>query len=470
MGEILAGYDLQPTTWVYIASLMIVGIFFKFSRVLSVRNLDLLALLAIAPGMLLVAAGRGLLAPLVAPDPTSDREQLGFWWLFLMTGFFSVRLLLDTLMVRRPLLTPNLSTGGLTFTLAALLVFLSANVLTGKVRPGFESGPSAAACTTLTAWLGDGPADQPEDARSQAWRTATTRGAAVAVQLLIVAGLIVLGARHYDNVQTGVAAAAWYVLMPYTAEATACLDHFLPGLLLLWAVVCYRRPVAAGVLLAVAAGLIWYPLLLLPLWCAFYARRGLLRFLGGALATLGAMALILVLAADHPTQWLHHWRQMFGFGVLVPQQCRGFWEQHDLVFRLPVMVALAAVAISMGLWPAQKNLAALLSCTAALAAGAQFVHPYDGGLYLGWYLPLLIAVVLRPNLEDRVAEATVRDVKPPKWLERLTARRSRIPSSAPTEDKATDPGSAEAAGKNAAAQANPIPAQPAPEPPAAANG
>ena len=470
MGEILAGYDLQPTTWVYIASLMIVGIFFKFSRVLSVRNLDLLAMLAIAPGMLLVAAGRGLLAPLVPPDPSAQREQLGYWWLFVMTGFFSVRLLLDTLMVRRPLLTPNLSTGGLTFTLAALLVFLSANVLTGKVRPGFEPAPSASACTALTAWLGDPPADQPEDARRQAWRAALTRGAAVAVQLLIVAGLIVLGARHYDNVQTGVAAAAWYVLMPYTAEATACLDHFLPGLLLLWAVVCYRRPALAGVLLAVAAGLIWYPLLLLPLWCAFYARRGLLRFLGGALAALGAMALILVLAADHPAQWLHHWRQMFGFGVLAPQQCRGFWEHHDLVFRLPVMVALAAAAVSMGLWPAQKNLAALLSCTAALAAGAQFVHPYDGGLYLGWYLPLLIAVVLRPNLEDRVAEATVRDVKPPKWLERLLPWRAGNALPAPASQGAHEPPPAEALPKPVADRADRGPAKPDAEPPPAAGG
>lgn len=466
MGEILAGYDLQPTTWVYIASLMIVGIFFKFNRVLSVRNLDLSAMLAIAPGMLLVAAGRGLLAPLVAPDSSSGREQLGFWWLFLMTGFFSVRLLLDTLMVRRPLLTPNLSTGGLTFTLAALLVFLSANVLTGKVRPGFEPAPAGAACTALTAWLGDAPDDQPQDTRSQAWRTATMRGAAVAVQLLIVAGLIVLGARHYDNVQTGVAAAAWYVLMPYTAEATACLDHFLPGLLLLWAVVCYRRPVAAGVLLAVAAGLIWYPLLLLPLWCAFYARRGLLRFLGGALATLGVMALILVVVADQPAQWLHHWRQIFGFGVLAPQQCRGFWEYYDLVFRMPVMVALVAVAVSMGIWPAQKNLAALLSCTAALAAGSQFVHPYDGGLHLGWYLPLLIAVVLRPNLEDRVAEATVREVKPPKWTERLMVWRWRKGLPAATVEGAAE---ANAAGKAAAAEAAPHPPRSVPEPPAAAH-
>ena len=49
-----------------------------------------------------------------------------------MGGFFLVRLLIDPVMVRRPLLEPNLSASGLTFTGLSLLVFLMANVITNQ--------------------------------------------------------------------------------------------------------------------------------------------------------------------------------------------------------------------------------------------------------------------------------------------------------------------------------------------------
>ena len=39
--------------------------------------------------------------------------------------------------------------------------------------------------------------------------------------------------------------------------------------------------------------------------------------------------------------------------------------------------------------------------------GAQFWHAHDGGIYVAWYLPLLLLTIYRPNLEDRVALATV---------------------------------------------------------------
>jgi len=57
----------------------------------------------------------------------------------------------------------------------------------------------------------------------------------------------------------------------------------------------------------------------------------------------------------------------------------------------------------MAIWPAQKNLGTLLSCSAAVMLGTQFWHAPSGGLYVAWYLPLLLLTVFRPNLEDRVA-------------------------------------------------------------------
>jgi hypothetical protein len=39
--------------------------------------------------------------------------------------------------------------------------------------------------------------------------------------------------------------------------------------------------------------------------------------------------------------------------------------------------------------------------------GAQFWHAHGGGIYVAWYLPLLLLTIHRPNLEDRIALGTV---------------------------------------------------------------
>ncbi len=68
MQQFLYQYDLNPTTWVYLSSLLIIAIYFKFSRFWSIRNLDLIGLLAIAPGILMLAY-RSDQAPVASQDP-----------------------------------------------------------------------------------------------------------------------------------------------------------------------------------------------------------------------------------------------------------------------------------------------------------------------------------------------------------------------------------------------------------------
>ena len=55
---------------------------------------------------------------------------VGYAWLLIVCGLLLVRLLFDPTMVRRPLLEPNLSTGGLLFIGGSLFMFLMANVVT----------------------------------------------------------------------------------------------------------------------------------------------------------------------------------------------------------------------------------------------------------------------------------------------------------------------------------------------------
>ena len=81
----------------------------------------------------------GLDPELQKKDPAQVAQliRVGYIWLFATGGVILVRLLLDPVMVRRPLLEPNLNASGLTFTGVALLVFLMANIITSpKERLG----------------------------------------------------------------------------------------------------------------------------------------------------------------------------------------------------------------------------------------------------------------------------------------------------------------------------------------------
>src|SRR4051794_6409678 len=67
MSEILFHYQkINPTTWVYVSSLLMFGLFFQFNRFWSVRNLDLVLLILLAPGLLMVNEARDLTKPLRA--------------------------------------------------------------------------------------------------------------------------------------------------------------------------------------------------------------------------------------------------------------------------------------------------------------------------------------------------------------------------------------------------------------------
>jgi hypothetical protein len=233
---------------------------------------------------------------------------------------------------------------------------------------------------------------------------ATARTVAIISHLVIVVGMIFIGYRHFDNIRTGVAAATLYLLLPYTALQTGRVDHVLPGALLVAAVAVYRRPIAAGVLIGLSIGALYYPAFLMPLWCGFYWRRGLWRFIGGVAASVAVSIASLARTSADAAMFFSQVKQMFGVRLPVGDPT-GFWqfEGIDPVYRYPVLAAFCAMAISFAIWPAQKNLGTLMSCSAAVMLATQFWHAHLGGLYMAWFLPLLLLTIFRPNLEDRVA-------------------------------------------------------------------
>jgi uncharacterized membrane protein len=231
---------------------------------------------------------------------------------------------------------------------------------------------------------------------------------AILAQLAIVLALAIVGMRHFDNLRTGIAAATIYLLLPYTAMWTGSVTHALPGALLAWAIVMYRRPILSGAMIGLAFGTIYYPLFLLPLWIAFYWRRGLWRFLIGVVAMLALLVVVLAFTSSDAAMFWANVRQMFGLRIPVVDDLAGAWQFWNPIYRYPILAGYVGLSLSMALWPAQKNLGTLISYSAAVMLGTQFWHAHSGGLALAWYLPLLLLTIFRPNLEDRVALAVVK--------------------------------------------------------------
>ena len=427
--ETILQYEINPTTWMYLSALMTMGIFFKFRRFWSVRNFDLVGLIAYCPGLLLVYHGLA--------EQQSPLLRWGYVWLFVVSAIFLLRMVFDSLMVRRPLLEPNLSTEGLIFTCFALLAFLMFGI--GVSRPlqrldHVLSSPPVSAdrvpgysffyyfarlpSEVLVAGEDEQGAPEQEGERGELVRAVTTRTTAIISHLAIVLGLWMIGRRHFNNNQTGVAMATLYLLLPYTAQVAGRVGHFLPGALVVWAVFFYRTPLVAGIFLSLGTalmglpwGVIYFPLFLLPLWCAFYWRCGMVRFLLGFVVTFLFFLASLAFSSEGFGAFLGSVQSTFSFPSLSLEDLGGFWQFHLPMYRIPVMVAFLALCLSMAPWPAQKSLGTLLSCSAAILIGTQFWCAHEGGLFIGWYAPLLLLTIFRPNLEDRIAVTVVDRVR-----------------------------------------------------------
>ena len=460
MSEFLFQYHaVSPTTWAYLSSLLMIGLFFKFNRVFSFRNLDLILLIGLAPGLLFIHSGNSMQLHLADADaaPSEDitkraldtdnmagdsgetnstteaiirgrsLERWGYFWLLSVGGIWLVRLLADTAMVRRPLLAPNLTVGGLTFIGFFLFLFLMANVAAMRPlgTPANGDAPSAkypdARMDVILAYQqGMGPGYSALNALPPR----TRKNVVIFAHFAIVTGMVLFGYRHFGNINSGIAAATLYLMLPYTSQMTGRIDHVLPAALLVWSVVFYRMPLVSGLFLGCACGCIYYPFFLLPLWLSFYWKRGLWRFVLSVVVVLSVMTAILSVVSES-TSLVGDLQRMFG--LLRPKRTglEGIWDQETggwpPVYRLPVLAAFVAMSGTLAIWPARKDLGTLLSCGAAMMLASQLWHGFGGGLYIAWYLPLLLLTIFRPNLEDRVAESVLDETWIPRRLGRTAA-------------------------------------------------
>lgn len=453
MEPILRGFEVNDPTWFYLSFLLIISVYFRFSRLWSIRNVDLLLLLGIAPGLLLAV----------------EYPVTGYSWLFVTTGLCLIRMLWDPLLDRRPKLEPNMNSAGLVFLCGAAFLFLMAKVLTES--PATTTVESVRSAQQLIGQHPKGPtvssetsqgssatadektpatADEKTDAKSAGQSIpagpsasllaapvvqitkAVTEGAnqnvvptaatdeadnakieliaarciAILAHLAVILGLVFAGARVFGDRETGIAMATLYMLVPCTAIAVEQASHVLPAALIVWAIVAYRHPLISGSLIGLACGTLFFPIFLLPLWIGFYGRRGGLLFTAAfLLVTCGLLGTLYLNSADQSTLL----RQVVGYIHWTDLQLQGstaatgFWSSLDTVYRIPVFVAFLVMLCVLTFVPSNRNLTHLIAHSTAVILGTQFWYPREGGVYVLWYLPLLLLVIFRPVLKQHTA-------------------------------------------------------------------
>ena len=318
-----------------------------------------------------------------------------------------MRCLLDLALVRRPALGPNLSPGGLAWlagTLFVCLIIFTYRQPPSKIEGGNDNPPMKS--------IQDG--GQIMANRFNLEQTGLDKdsfvGATLAIicHLAIVIGLILIGWRHFQDIQAGLAVAVLYLLLPYYLllphMGLPVWFHLWPIALITWAVAAYRRPTIAGLLIGLATGTVYFPIVVFPVWLSLYWRRGVGRFCGTFVLSAGVF-----LAMSVTLLWLHDelaatFQSALALADWQPWRipmANGLWHEVHWAYRIPVFIAYLAFAVATAFWPSPKNLAHVLALTAAVLIGIQFWYADRGGVHVLWYLPLLLLVVFRPNLSDR---------------------------------------------------------------------
>ncbi len=468
MNEFPFGYEkIAAATWAYWSALLVLSLFFKFNRFWSFRNIDLVLLILLSPGLIMVvrsetelqrtrtaAVGRMTVAEssdapaaksesqlASQPVPSLPEQKLlraarwGYIWLFAVGAIFLVRLLLDPLLVRRPLLEPNLTMGGLTFLVCCQLIFIAAHILQSDPLPEELAGPREAIEMVQgrtsefsedlkqhgpglgifhllpvfpTFFVGERVNGAAGSVNLDIESIVIAKITAILLQLVIVIGFVYVGARHFGDTHIGLGMASLHLLLPYTAQFSGHVLHILPAALMIWSIAMYRRPLIAGILIGMVAGVTYYPLFLLPLWFSFYWERGARNFAIGFGVAILAIILTLYMAVPSWGDFVFHLRSMFGFWLPKVDGLAGIWNcGWDAWFRLPILVGFLGLSISFVFWPAQKNLGTLIAYSAAIMVAVQFWHGhiYGGGLLMAWYVPLALMAFFRPNLSELTARS-----------------------------------------------------------------
>jgi hypothetical protein len=241
-------------------------------------------------------------------------------------------------------------------------------------------------------------------------------GAAIFFDLAAIAGLLLLGRRLRPGRRgrdLGVVMAFAWAAYPYTDLALQSNSNdSLVAALLIWGLVAFSSVGWRALLIALAAGVKFVPLLLVPLYATGYrglAERRMPRATQFRLLYFGAVfasvcALLLIYPALEPglaTAWDRTIKSQ-----LDRSSPFSIWGQVSGLqpLQTAVLVATVAFAAVLALLPRKRTLLEVAALSAAAVIATQLTLDHWFYLYIPWFFGMLMAAIAPDRARERSPE------------------------------------------------------------------
>ncbi len=251
-----------------------------------------------------------------------------------------------------------------------------------------------------------------------------------------VVGLVMIG-RQVAGLTVGLGLACLYIGSAYVQglggetnfiTGMTFISHIAPAAITILAFAALNRPLLAGALLGTAAGALFYPAFLFPLWLGYYFWRGKEwgKFAAGFLIVCAVILTAVLLMTQHSEsesalQVIYestvghqeakdaYGSSTFSFWGTHPKLA-AFWQKpfiEDLYLLKPSFL-IFAIFIGASFFMARgRKLTQFAFLTAAVAIAIQLWKSHAGGTYVEWYLPFFLIGLFgqkKPNEADTINE------------------------------------------------------------------
>jgi glycosyl transferase family 87 len=235
------------------------------------------------------------------------------------------------------------------------------------------------------------PSDGPSGYRDAA------RAAAITFDLLVIAGLVLLGSRMRPGragVRLGVVLAYAWAAYPFSLYALQTnTNDGLIAALVVFALLAMSSPALRGLLLGLAGAAKFAPLALAPLFAS--GRRLSARGAAVFAAVLTATVAIAVLANLPDGGLREFWDATIGY-QLARESPFSLWGLNPGLDWLQTLAKLGTVALALtvALTPRERDLRQLAALAAAVLIAVQLSASYWFYLYIAWFAPLALAAMM----------------------------------------------------------------------------
>jgi len=230
----------------------------------------------------------------------------------------------------------------------------------------------------------------------------------IGFDLLCILGLALVGLR-FGGTRLAVTLAFAWVAYPFTQYVSnSNTNDALVPLFLIWGFWLVTSPVARGAAVALSGWTKFVSLLLAPLWASYPERRLRPTLVFAAAFVLTSLAAFSILALDgHPLAAAHEfWRRTLSWQV-DRESPFSIWDWRQYHAGLPDLHLLQRAfeglllvgAVAVYFFPRRKSPLQLAALTAALLVGVEIVLTHWYYAYLPWFFPFAAIAVLAPAAE-----------------------------------------------------------------------